>query len=122
MKAAWRLLQYAWQGSGEGVWRALRGYPWSGPAGVLAEALAERLRGRQLDLVTAAYSYITPARLAALCGCGEEEALAHASARGWRAAADGSGALEVVPPAASRGELDNLAALEQLSVYMGQLE
>ncbi|GLC43506.1 hypothetical protein PLESTB_001564700 [Pleodorina starrii] len=122
VKAAWRLLQNAWQGSGEGVWRALRGHPWSGPAEVLAEALAERLRGRQLDLVTGAYSHISPARLAALCGCSEEDAVALARARGWRPAEDGSGALEVAPPPPSRGELDSLAALEQLSVYMMQLE
>lgn len=55
MAAAARLLQCAWQGSGEGVWRALRGHPWSGPAGQLVEALAERLRARQLDLVEQAY-------------------------------------------------------------------
>eukprot|EP00198_Chlamydomonas_reinhardtii_P012029 XP_001701366.1 predicted protein [Chlamydomonas reinhardtii] len=65
--AAARLLQCAWQGSGEGVWRALRGHPWSGPAGQLVEALAERLRARQLDLVEQAYSHISAARLAALC-------------------------------------------------------
>ncbi|PNG99796.1 COP9 signalosome complex subunit 8 [Tetrabaena socialis] len=122
VEAAWRLLQFAWQGSGEGVWRALSGYPWRGPALALAEALGERLRSRQLDLVAAAYSHIGPARLAALCGCSEEEAVARAAARGWRAAEDGSGVLEVVPPPAVRGELDNQAALEQLSEYMMQLE
>ncbi|GLI65933.1 hypothetical protein VaNZ11_009607 [Volvox africanus] len=122
VRAAWRLLQCAWQGSSEGVWRALRGHPWSGPVEVLAEALAERLRGRHLDLVAAAYSHITPTRLAALCGCGEEDAVALALGRGWRRAEDGSGALEVVPPPSARGELDNLAALEQLSEYMMQLE
>ncbi|KAG2434565.1 hypothetical protein HYH02_012231 [Chlamydomonas schloesseri] len=133
--AAARLLQCAWQGSGEGVWRALRGHPWSGPAGQLAEALGERLRARQLDLVAAAYSHISAARLAALCGCSEADALACATGRGWRpaaAAADASGAaggaaeglavIEVVPPPSGRGQLDTLAALEQLSVVMMQLE
>ncbi|KXZ51827.1 hypothetical protein GPECTOR_11g267 [Gonium pectorale] len=120
--AAWRLLQFAWQGSGEGVWHALRSHPWSGPAQALTEALAERLRGRQLDLVAAAYSHITPARLAALCGCSEEDAVAYALGRGWRHAADDSGALEVVASPPARGQLGSLAALEQLSVYMMQLE
>ncbi|KAG2491066.1 hypothetical protein HYH03_010511 [Edaphochlamys debaryana] len=137
VQAAWRLLQFAWQGSGEGVWRSLRAYPWSGPAEALAEALGERLRARQLDLVTAAYSHISPARLAALAGCSEADAAALAAARGWRpcgaegaegaAAAAGAGAdagafLEVVPPPPARGEVDSLASLEQLSVYMMQLE
>ncbi len=86
------------------------------------EALTERLRSRQLDLVSRAYSHVTRARLALLCGCSEQDAVALATARGWQLAADGSGALEVVAPPAARGELDNLAALEQLSVYMVQLE
>ncbi|EFJ42428.1 hypothetical protein VOLCADRAFT_121537 [Volvox carteri f. nagariensis] len=94
VKAAWQLLQYAWQGSGKGVWRALRGHPWAGHCRVLVEALAERA----------------------------EDAVAAALGRGWRRAGDGSGALEVVPPALARGELDSLASLEQLSEYMMQLE
>ncbi|GFR42670.1 hypothetical protein Agub_g3481 [Astrephomene gubernaculifera] len=128
VSAAWRLLQCAWQGNSEGVWRALRAGPWSPPAAPLATALGERLRVRQLDLVAAAYSHVTPARLAALCGCSEEEAVAAAQARGWKLATEGGGgeggvaALEVVAPPVSRGELDSLAALEQLSVYMTQLE
>ncbi len=126
VEAAWRLLQLMWQGSGEGAWRALRAYPWSGALATLVEALYDKLRNQQLKLVEAAYSTIAPARLAALCGCGEEEALALAQAKGWRAAAGGAegqpAVVEVVPARGVRGELDSLECLVHLSEYMMQLE
>ena len=49
-------------------------FGWSPQAQVLVAALAERLRGRQLELVGRAYSSISPAKLAALLGCSEAEA------------------------------------------------
>lgn len=56
--------------------RRPRQYGWSAQAQPLASALAERLRGRMLDLVGRAYGSISPAKLGALLGCSEAEAAA----------------------------------------------
>lgn len=122
LQAAWRVLQVAWQGAGENVWVALAAYPWSPMLTPLVEALSERLRRQQLDLVARAYSAITPQRLAALCGVGQDDAGALAAARGWTADPGGSGALLVTPPPHVRGDVDPMVSLQQLSEYMLQLE
>ncbi|KAI7835591.1 hypothetical protein COHA_010512 [Chlorella ohadii] len=87
LQAAFALLQRLWCKDYQHVWAALQ-FGWSEQVQPLAAALGERLRGRMLDLVSRAYSNISPAKLGALLGCSAEEAAAAAAARGW-AAADG---------------------------------
>lgn len=63
----------------------------------LAAALAERLRGRMLDLVSRAYGTISPAKLGALLGCSADEAAAGAVLmQSWCAAGQAVG-MAVVP-------------------------
>lgn len=57
-------------------------FAWGPQTQPLVAALAERLRGRQLDLVGRAYASISPAALAALLGCSEGDAVAGACDRG----------------------------------------
>lgn len=121
-QAAWRVLQVAWQGAGDSVWAALAAYPWSPVLVPLVEALTERLRRQQMDLVARAYSSIMPSRLAALCGVTEDAARSLAVSCGWLPDPSGSGALLMPPPAAPRGELDAHSSLVQLSEYMLQLD
>jgi hypothetical protein len=74
VKAGFALLQRLWCSQDEAGWAALA-HPWPQQLQGLAAALRARLQQRALDLVGRAYVDLAPARLAALTGQSEAEAV-----------------------------------------------
>jgi hypothetical protein len=75
LQAGFSVLQRLWVRDYEGVWPQLR-FGWTAQLQPLAEALAGRVRQRTMRLVSAAYSTLSPEKLAALLGTSQQEAIA----------------------------------------------
>jgi hypothetical protein len=65
-----------WQRQYPVAWQALASHVWTAPVSAFVAALAERLRGQLLELLSTAYSSVRLGKVAALCGLTESEALA----------------------------------------------
>lgn len=74
LPAAWEVLQRLWVRDYAGVWAVLGG-AWSPALQPVAAAVAEQRRQHMLRLVGRAYASLSPAKLAALLGASEQEAI-----------------------------------------------
>lgn len=119
--AAFKLLQFYWNKHYIGVWQALQGYQWSAQLVPLIDALAMKLRGQMLDLVSTAYSTVTAGKVAILCGMSEQQAAAQCKSQGWQQDA-ATGVFTVVPKRPAAAAQGGLGSLEQLAGYMLHLE
>ncbi len=87
----------------------------------LVDATALRFRGHMLDLISRAYTEISPARAASLLGISEQDALQLAASEGWQLDA-AAGVLTVVAKPVDSRMATSFEQLQQLTEYMVHLE
>ncbi|MEW5316589.1 MAG: hypothetical protein WDW38_007955 [Sanguina aurantia] len=75
LQAVWALLQLLWNRKHKEIWPILQGHPWRAELQPLIEALSSRCRLDTQELVSAAYSSISPAAVGEMLGMAEQEAL-----------------------------------------------
>jgi len=121
LEAVWKLLQYSWNKHYQGIWQALQGYPWSPQLRPLVDALVVSTRDRMMQLLSQAYSLLSPAKAASLLGVSEQEAAALAEGAGWRQDME-SGMFITQLPATVDVPLEGFDQLRQLAEYVVHLE
>lgn len=78
LEAVEKLLQYYWTRHYQGIWQALQAFQWSQQLQPVIEALTEKTRQELIELIGTAYSTVTPAKVASICGMTQQDALAGA--------------------------------------------
>ena len=126
LKAVFALLQSMWNGDYPATHhRAAGSAVWSPKLLPMVQYLTAKYRVKTLELLTAAYTTVSVAHIAACLGASEEEAKATAKSVGWELMDAGTGGggggegmfFNVVKPPAEEISLAPLESLQKLTEY-----
>ncbi|KAK9819141.1 hypothetical protein WJX74_009979 [Apatococcus lobatus] len=120
-QAAFVLLQHLWNKEYQTRWHAINSQHWRPETVPLVIAVASKLRGQTLDLISGAYTSITVEKASTFLGCSADDTLKAARSQQWELAEDGA-TLKVTRPPPSQTERSSIKQLQHLSQYVLRLE